>query len=213
MSANAVSTTTQDSPALSSKRRVAIIGGLGLVFGVSALRAAQAAVVLEGHTFAGRIKLAGVELVLNGTGVRAVAWFKGYAAGLYLAQKTTDPQGVQTLPGPKRLRMAMLQDVPATEFGKAFVKGVSRNTEAAELDRLQARIQQFAQWIDEGGPVRKSDVIDLDYVPTEGTQLLLNGQRRGNVLPGEDFYSALLRSFVGQRPFDAKLKAGLLGLA
>jgi hypothetical protein len=107
----------------------------------------------------------------------------------------------------------MLQDVPATEFGKAFVKGVSRNTEAAELDRLQARIQQFAQWIDEGGPVRKSDVIDLDYVPTEGTQLLLNGQRRGNVLPGEDFYSALLRSFVGQRPFDAKLKAGLLGLA
>ena len=131
MSANAVSTTTQDSPALSSKRRVAIIGGLGLVFGVSALRAAQAAVVLEGHTFAGRIKLAGVELVLNGTGVRAVAWFKGYAAGLYLAQKTTDPQGVQTLPGPKRLRMAMLQDVPATEFGKAFVKGVSRNTEAA----------------------------------------------------------------------------------
>jgi hypothetical protein len=43
--------------------------------------------------------------------------------------------------------------------------------------------------------------------------LLLNGQRRGNVLPGEDFYSALLRSFVGQRPFDAKLKAGLLGLA
>ena len=190
-----------------------IVGGLGLALGTSVLRAAQAAVVVEGYTFAAKIKLGGSELVLNGTGVRAVAWLKGYAAGLYLAQKATDPQAVQALPGPKRLRMAMLQDVPAPEFSKAFVKGVTRNTEAAELERLQARIQQFAQWIEDGGQVRKSDVIDLDYVPAEGTLLTVNGQRRGKVLPGEDFYSALLRSFVGQRPFDAKLKAGLLGLA
>lgn len=190
-----------------------IVGGLGLALGTPVLRAAQAAVVVEGYTFAAKIKLGGSELVLNGTGVRAVAWLKGYAAGLYLAQKATDPQAVQALPGPKRLRMAMLQDVPAPEFSKAFVKGVTRNTEAAELERLQARIQQFAQWIEDGGQVRKSDVIDLDYVPAEGTLLTVNGQRRGKVLPGEDFYSALLRSFVGQRPFDAKLKAGLLGLA
>jgi hypothetical protein len=190
-----------------------IWGGLGLALGSSVLRAAQAAVVVEGYTFAAKIKLGGSELVLNGTGVRAVAWLKGYAAGLYLAQKATDPQAVQALPGPKRLRMAMLQDVPAPEFSKAFVKGVTRNTEAAELERLQARIQQFAQWIEDGGQVRKSDVIDMDYVPAEGTLLTVNGQRRGKVLPGEDFYSALLRSFVGQRPFDAKLKAGLLGLA
>ena len=196
-----------------SRRRAVIFGGLGLALGTPVLRAAQAAVVVEGYTFAAQIKLGGSELVLNGTGVRAVAWIKGYAAGLYLAQKATDPQAVQALPGPKRLRMAMLQDVPATEFSKAFVKGVSRNTEAAELERLQARIQQFAQWIEDGGQVRKSDVIDLDYVPAEGTLLTVNGQRRGKVLPGEDFYSALLRSFVGQRPFDAKLKAGLLGLA
>ena len=196
-----------------SRRRAVIWGGLGLALGSSVLRAAQAAVVVEGYTFAAKIKLGGSELVLNGTGVRAVAWLKGYAAGLYLAQKATDPQAVQALPGPKRLRMAMLQDVPAPEFSKAFVKGVSRNTEAAELERLQARIQQFAQWIEEGGQVRKSDVIDLDYLPAEGTLLTVNGQRRGKVLPGEDFYSALLRSFVGQRPFDAKLKAGLLGLA
>ena len=196
-----------------SRRRGLIVGGLGLALGTSVLRAAQAAVVVEGYTFAAKIKLGGSELVLNGTGVRAVAWLKGYAAGLYLAQKATDPQAVQALPGPKRLRMAMLQDVPAPEFSKAFVKGVTRNTEAAELERLQARIQQFAQWIEDGGQVRKSDVIDLDYVPAEGTLLTVNGQRRGKVLPGEDFYSALLRSFVGQRPFDAKLKAGLLGLA
>ena len=197
----------------SSGRRLLVLGGFGLTLAAALPRRTQASVVVEGHTFSGRIKLGGADLVLNGTGVRAVAWFKGYAAGLYLAQKVSDPQAVQTLPGPKRLRLAMLQDVPAAEFSKAFTKGVSRNTDAPDLERLQARMQQFTQWIDSSGQVRKSDIVDLDYTPGEGTVLLLNTQRRGNALPGEDFYSALLRSFVGQRPFDAKLKAGLLGLS
>jgi len=168
-------------------------------------------VVVEGHGFETRMAVTDTELVLNGTGVRAVAWFKGYAAALYLPQRTTDPAAVQALPGPKRLRMVMLQDVPAVEFSKAFVKGVSRNTEPEALERLRPRMQQFAQWIDEGRQVRKGDILDLDYTPAQGTQLLVNGRRQGGVLPGDDFYAALLRAFVGQRPFDDKLKAGLLG--
>ena len=44
---------------------------------------AQAAVI-EGQHFDDRIRLADTELVLNGVGLRAVAWLKGYAAGLYL---------------------------------------------------------------------------------------------------------------------------------
>jgi hypothetical protein len=168
-------------------------------------------VVVEGHGFDARIAVTDTELVLNGTGVRAVAWFKGYAAALYLPQRTTDPAAVQALPGPKRLRMVMLQDVPAVEFSKAFVKGVSRNTEPEPLERLRPRMQQFVQWIDEGRQVRKGDIVDLDYTPAQGTQLLVNGRRQGGVLPGDDFYAALLRAFVGQRPFDVRLKAGLLG--
>ena len=48
--------------------------------------AAQAAVI-DDQQFDDRIRLADTELVLNGLGLRAVAWFKGYAAGLYLVQK------------------------------------------------------------------------------------------------------------------------------
>ena len=168
-------------------------------------------IFVEGHGFDARIVLGDTALVLNGTGVRAVAWFKGYAAGLYLAQRASDPSAVQAVPGPKRLRMVMLQDVPAVEFSKAFVKGVSRNTEPEALERLRPRMQQFVQWVDEGRQVRKGDIVDLDFAPAQGTQLLVNGRRQGGVLPGDDFYAALLRAFVGQRPFDPKLKAGLLG--
>ena len=192
-------------------RRHIVLAGLAAPLAAGWPQGARASVVVEGQAFDERIRLTDSELVLNGTGVRAVAWFKGYAAGLYLPRRAGDALAVQALPGPKRLRMVMLQDVPAAEFSKAFVKGVSRNTEAAELEALRPRMEQFARAIDEGGQVRRGDVIDLDFLPAQGTLMMLNGQRRGPALPGEDFYRALLRSFVGTRPFDEKLRAGLLG--
>lgn len=192
-------------------RRHIVLAGLAAPLAAGWPQGARASVVVEGQAFDERIRLTDSELVLNGTGVRAVAWFKGYAAGLYLPRRAGDALAVQALHGPKRLRMVMLQDVPAAEFSKAFVKGVSRNTEAAELEALRPRMEQFARAIDEGGQVRRGDVIDLDFLPAQGTLMMLNGQRRGPALPGEDFYRALLRSFVGTRPFDEKLRAGLLG--
>jgi hypothetical protein len=44
-----------------------------------------------------------------------------------------------------------------------------------------------------------------------GTELGLNGALRGEAIAGDDFYETLLRSFIGERPYDARLKAGLLG--
>lgn len=204
---------TDDTPRVQHQpvRRHIVLAGLAAPLAAGWPQGARASVVVEGQAFDERIRLTDSELVLNGTGVRAVAWFKGYAAGLYLPRRAGDALAVQALPGPKRLRMVMLQDVPAAEFSKAFVKGVSRNTEAAELEALRPRMEQFARAIDEGGQVRRGDVIDLDFLPAQGTLMLLNGQRRGPALPGEDFYRALLRSFVGTRPFDEKLRAGLLG--
>ena len=44
-----------------------------------------------------------------------------------------------------------------------------------------------------------------------GAELGLNGALRGEAIPGDDFYGTLLRAFIGERPYDARLKAGLLG--
>ena len=71
-------------------------------------------------------KVGGKELKLNGAGVRAVAWVKGYAAALYLTRRSNQMAGVLSAPGPKRLRLHMLMDVPATEFSKAFDKEIGR---------------------------------------------------------------------------------------
>ena len=191
------------------RRRLLALAALALV----APRASHAAAALRiaGQTFAGDIVVSGEALQLNGVGVRAVAWLKGYAAGLYLAGRARSPAQVLAAPGAKRLQMRMLLDVDNEEFVKAFHKGVERNTSAAGAAALAERMARFDALLRAIGRVKKRDVIDLDWLPGRGLQLALNGRPRGEPIPGDDLYTALLAIFVGEHPVDAALKAGLLG--
>ncbi len=113
---------------------------LSMPAGLRPGRGRSAVVLVEGQAFERSVRLGGVVLRLNGTGVRAVAWFKGYAAGLYLADPTQDAAQALAAPGPKRLQIRMLQDVPAAEFEKAFTKGMRRNVAEALLAGLEDRM-------------------------------------------------------------------------
>ena len=172
---------------------------------------AAAPIKVEGLTFAGQATVAGQTLELNGVGLRAVAWLKGYAAGLYLSQRVRTQQQVYTAPGAKRIQLRMLLDVDTEEFVKAFDKGIARNSAPADLPALALRMARFDAMLRAIGKVKKRDVIDLDWVPGQGLQLTLNGKLRGEPIAGDDLYLALLRIFVGDRPVDAEMKIGLLG--
>ena len=166
--------------------------------------------IVEGQPFANRVRLVDTEILLNGTGVRAVAWFKGYAVGLYLPERATTAAQVLAQAGPKRLQMRMLQDVPAAEFVKALQKGIERNSPAAEWAALQPRVQRFAEQINASGSVHKGDVVDLDFDPARGLLFARNGKLVAEPIAGADLYAALLRAFVGEHPYDERMKAGLL---
>ena len=194
-------------------RRAFLAGGAALLSTVLALPPAAAAppIAVDGLRFPGDIQLDGQALQLNGVGLRAVAWLRGYAAGLYLTQRATTPEQVLATSGPKRLQLGMLQEVGIEEFIKAFHKGVQRNTPAAALSALAGRMAQFDALLQGMVKVKKMDVVDLDWLPQQGLRLMWNGRSRGPFIPGEDFYAALLRIFVGERPADKEMKIGLLG--
>jgi Chalcone isomerase-like len=166
---------------------------------------------IGGATFERRVQVAGSELLLNGVGMRAVAWFKAYATGLYLTAPASTAEQVVATPGAKRLQLRMLRELPAVEFTKAFRQGMGRNGDAQVQAKLAVRVDQFAQAIDTIGTLREGDLVNLDFDPARGTQFTLNGTPRGEVIEGADFYGNLLRAFVGDKPYDEKLKAGLLG--
>jgi hypothetical protein len=171
------------------------------------------AVVIEGQHFDDRIRLADSDLVLNGVGLRAVAWLKGYAAGLYLKQRASTAEAVLAAPGPKRVRMKMMVEVEAKEFVKAFDKGMRRNLSEAERAALADRIERFEGTVAALVKLKKGDEVDLDWLPSRGLVLSVNGRPRGEPFAGEALYAAILKIFIGPRPVDEELKAGLLGRA
>lgn len=186
------------------RRLFALLLLLAAAFGAHAAR-------IEDQTFDDRIRLADTDLQLNGVGLRAVAWLKGYAAGLYLVEKAATPAAVLAQKGPKRVQLKMMVDVDSKEFVKAFGKGMRRNHSAAEQAALRERMVRFDAIVTALGKLKKGDVVDLDWLPAQGLRLTLNGRARGEMLPGEDLYAGLLKIFIGRDPVDTRLKAGLLG--
>jgi hypothetical protein len=168
-------------------------------------------ITTNGITFDGDLVLADTALQLNGVGLRSVAWIKGYAAGLYLPRRASTAAQVYAQQGAKRLRMVMMLEVDAEEFVRAFHKGVNRNMPAADLPRLGERMERFDGVVRALDKLRDKDVIDLDYLPERGLLLSYNARPRGEPILGEDLYTALLSCFIGDKPVDNGLKAGLLG--
>jgi hypothetical protein len=168
-------------------------------------------VQVEGVEFAQRVAVAEQELVLNGAGVRASALIKPYVMAMYLSENSSTAAAAIEAAGAKRLQLRMLVPAGSRDFHRALVRGMHKNSTADELSVLQGRMAQFEQMIQAIGVVRAGDVIDMDFVPVSGTTLSVNGQPRGGVIGGKDFFSALMKIFVGDVVSDEPLKKALLG--
>ncbi len=177
--------------------------------------AAEAAVpiTLEGQTFAPGASVAGAPLQLNGVGLRAAFIYKVYVAGLYLPAHAATGAEALAETGAKRLQVRLLMDGPSDEFAKAFTGGIAKRTPADQAAAMKERVDAFDRILRSVGNVRKGDVVDLDYAPGVGLTMRVNGKPFGAPVPGADLYGALLAIFVGDRPVDTRMKAGMLGVA
>lgn len=167
--------------------------------------------ILEGQTFNNSVRVFNHDLRLNGLGVRAIFFIKGYVAGLYLSEKVASIKDVIAMPGPKRLQLRMLRKAGPDDFNSALVDGIRKNASEFEMAGLSSRVAQLEQTILSIGNSKEGDVIDFDYVPEYGTTLAINGTIKGSAIAGVDFYIAVLGIFVGEHPIDSRLKKGLLG--
>jgi hypothetical protein len=66
------------------------------------------------------------------------------------------------------------------------------------------------------GTVTKGAAVHLDWLPEVGggvTRLTIDGAKKGEDVAGEDFYRALLKIWLGDKPIQDDLKQHLLGKA
>jgi Chalcone isomerase-like len=180
-----------------------------LLFAFAASCAASGAEV-AGVKIDDKTRVGNSELALNGAGLRKRAFFQVYAIGLYLPQKSTSPAAVLEQQGPKRGSIHMLRDVGADTFTEALVDGIRANHSETEAKALEPRIKELSAIIGELKEAKKGMAIALDWNGKE-TILLAQSKPIGRPIAGEDFYRALLRIWIGDKPVQDDLKKALLG--
>src|SRR5216683_6975377 len=166
---------------------------------------------IEGVKVDERVRIGSADLQLNGAGIRTRLIFKVYVGALYLPEKKSSATEVLALGGAKRVSMTLLRDLTARQLTDALEEGIRANSSEAELAALKERIDALVATMNEIESAKEKTVITLDFLPESGTRVTVDGAARGKTVPGEDFFVALLRIWLGEKPVDADLKKAMLG--
>ena len=159
-----------------------------------------------------RLSAEGPELLLNGAGERWIMLFKIYAIGLYLPARRTTLNDVLALKGPKRLLLVIQRnELTGKQIHEYLISRISDGTQQDEMAAMQARMDDLDRIINAERSIKHGGTIALDYLPGQGTMIRVNGTAKGAPIPGEDFYQALLRIWLGERAKSTTLRDALLG--
>ncbi|CAM8666354.1 Chalcone isomerase [Comamonadaceae bacterium] len=157
--------------------------------------------------------VAGKELKLNGAAMRQILMIKGYAIGLYLTEKKElSAADLLALPvdRPRRVALHIQREINSDEFGQLFIKGMNANSTKEEKAKVINQTTKFGEMFAALEPVKKGDVVTLDWIPGQGTVSTLNGKKIGETLPEITFFNAVLRIWVGDSPVQENIKRALL---
>jgi len=166
---------------------------------------------LSGVFVEDRIETAdGQTLVLNGVGLREQFWVDVYVGSLYLAEKSADVARILSTPGPWRVQLDFVyKEVSRDKLLDAWREGFEGNQSAETLAMLNDRIERFYGFFT--GSAVAGDQYAFDYSPATGVRISRNGETLGTI-EGDDFRTALLEIWLGNKPADKQLKKGMLGL-
>ena len=176
----------------------------------SAAYAQKNEVEIGGAKFPTTVKLHGVDLAMNGGGVRYKAIFKVYAVALYTAKPCKTYAECIAVPGPKRVTMVFLRDnLDAREFGKMMTKGIEANIDRASFTKSLPGMLRLGEYFAKYKRLTSFDLVNIDYVPGTGTALTIKGDPQ-EAIKEPEFFNTILAIWLGKAPVDWKVKEGLL---
>ena len=155
----------------------------------------------------------GTTLAINGSGTRYRLMFKVYDMALYLPRKATAVDAVVNMDGPKRLAFVAQRDIPGTDLGLAFIKGLQANNSNDQVQRHTLSSTRLIEIFSGKPKLATGDTFAMDYLPGKGTQFYIQGQPQGAPVGDAEFFSMILRIWLGPQAVEPTLKDALLGNA
>jgi hypothetical protein len=165
---------------------------------------------ISGIKFADSAEVSGQALLLNGLGIRYRSIFKVYAAGLYLPKKSQDEKEVLAMTSAKRIHAIMFRDVEGDVLGRLLMQGIRDNSTQQEALSHVASIRKLGQAFAERKKLLAGDSFTIDFDPTLGPQIKVNGKAMTSQPNDPTFNSLFLRIWLGESPADHLLKKGML---
>lgn len=190
---------------LLSSRLAALTLVLGL--GVGAALAAP-----TGTKFDPAMEVQGTKLQLNGAGTRYKAIFKVYDMALYTPKKVSSPAELLALPGPKRLQFTALRELPGTDLGRLFLKGMGDNSSKEQVQRHAMSSARLIEVFSGRSKMLPGESFAMEYVPGKGTTFYILGKPQGAPVGDDEFFQMVMKIWVGDSPADSQLRDSLLGL-
>ena len=170
------------------------------------------AVDVAGVNYPPQATVAGKPLVLNGAGIRYRFVVKVYTAGLYLPSKAETPEQILAMPGPKRMHIQMLREIDSNTLGKLFTRGMEDNSSRAEFGRAIPGTLKLSELFAAKKKLTAGENFSVEYVPGQGTMILVNGQPGlSDWIKEPEFFTSLLKIWLGPKPADELLKSALMG--
>ena len=160
--------------------------------------------------FPKQIQVEGVKLSLNGSGTRYKAIFKVYDMGLYTTTKATTLQEVIAAPGPKKLHFVALRELPGTDLGMLFLRGMRENSSAELSTKYAASANRLVEIFSGKSKLVPDENFSIEFVQGKGTTFYIMDKPQGAAIGDAEFFAMILRIWLGPVPADFKLKDALL---
>jgi len=150
-------------------------------------------------------------LVLNGSGTRFRAVFRVYDMALYTPRKVGSAEDLLALPGPKRLQFVALRELPGTDLGRLFIKGMSENSPKELVQKHTLSSMRLIEVFSGRNKMAPGETFAMEFAPGKGTTFFIMGQPQGAPVGDAEFFNMVLKIWVGPQPADAALRDALLG--
>ena len=190
---------------------VGCAAGAALMLSLTGAQAQTQTVDVGTAKFAPTATVGGAPVQLNGAGMRYKFVVRVYAAGLYMQNKASTPEAAIAAPGAKRVHVVMQRAIDGRELGKLFTEGMRKNAPREEFSKSIPGTIKMGEIFAEKKTLEAGDTFFADFVPGQGTQVIINGKQIGDTIKEPEFYRALLSIWLGKDPADWQLKEAMLG--
>ena len=185
------------------------LAGVGL-----ALSLAQPALSQSASTaFEASTRLQDSALLLNGSGTRTRLMFRVYDMALYLPKRADTAEAALGMPGPKRLSFVALREIPGTDLGLAFIKGLQANSSKEQVQRHTPSSTRLIEVFSGKARLLPGERFAMDYLPGKGTQFYIQGQPQGAPVGDAEFFEMVLRIWLGPSAVEPLLRDAQIGRA